>query len=466
MRIAIAGASGFVGMHLIRHLGQSEHRVIALSRSRIADLPENAEWREADLFSQGSTQRALAGVDVAIYLVHSMLPSTSLFQGSFHDTDLLLADNFARACATHGVQQILYLGGLLPEGHISPHLESRLEVEGVLKTAGIPVTIFRAGMIVGPGGSSFEILHTLVDRLPAMILPSWTQKSTQVIFIDDVVRVLAIAVGDPRFSNRTINLVNGEALRYEDLLRQMARVLGVRRWMIPVPIRSTGFSKLWVTFFGKSNYELVSPLVDSLLCDLPSAPPDEGIAPIIQWRSFEAMALESLRRSPQVIFRKRPAGRIRQKTVRSIQRLPRVQRADSRWIATEYLRWLPRLFRSFIQVRSHEDSGTISFHAFGISHPLLELRLIQDRDEPSRMKFHITGGVLSATSHTGWLEFRQVQAGKYTLSAIHEFVPSLPWVIYRCTQAPLHAWVMRQFAEHLSHQQIHQKEGMLGEKDS
>ncbi len=423
--------------------------MVALSRNSIRDLPANAEWRETDLFSLGSTERALEGVDVAVYLVHSMLPSTSLFQGSFHDTDLLLADNFVRACTRNGVRQIVYLGGLLPLGHVSTHLESRLEVEGVLQSSGIPVTVFRAGMIVGPGGSSFEILHTLVERLPAMILPEWTQKSTQVVFIDDVVRVLSASLGRQEFFGRTLDLVNGEALRYEDLLRRMSRVLGVHRVMVPVPIQSTGFSKLWVTIFGKSNYELVSPLIDSLLCDLPSPAPDPLIVPFIQFLSFEAMARESLTRSRQVVVRHGGRRKMRQKSVRSIQRLPWVSHGDSQWISTEYMRWLPRLFRSLIQVRTHEESGMVRFHVAGVPRPLLELKLVHDGNEHRRTKFHIVGGMLSATSNTGWLEFRQVQNGKYTLSAIHEFVPALPWLVYRCTQAPLHAWVMSRFAAHL-----------------
>jgi uncharacterized protein YbjT (DUF2867 family) len=112
-------------------------------------------WRACDLFSSTSTHAAMEGIDIAIYLVHSMMPSSRLFQGNFHDTDLLLADNFAKACARDGVKHIIYLGGLVPDsGFVSQHLQSRLEVEGVLHASGIPVTVLRAGMVVGGVGRS------------------------------------------------------------------------------------------------------------------------------------------------------------------------------------------------------------------------------------------------------------------------------------------------------------------------
>jgi uncharacterized protein YbjT (DUF2867 family) len=464
LRVAVAGASGFVGAHLMKALAERGGEVIALSRSKPTELLRGAVWRETDLFSATSTAAALEGVDCAIYLVHSMLPSTTLFQGSFHDTDLLLADNFARAARARGVKRIIYLGGLVPEGYISQHLESRREVEDVLRETGVPVTVLRAGMIVGPGGSSFGILESLVRRLPVMVLPAWTQRRTQAIFIDDVVSVVAAAAFDAAFSGRTLDLVNGESLHYETLLRRMAEVLGKRRPMVHVPIESTGFSKLWVTLFGSSSYSLVSPLIDSLLCDLPASHPDPLIAPLIRFRTFKSMALEALSRTrgpeagavPSRKARRRPSRKWR--TVRSIQRLPAISGQDGDWIAQEYLRWLPGAFVRLIEVRSDEVSGRVEFRIRGLPFELLVLErqegdlfaeLFERNGQRDRAKLHIVGGVLSRTRNTGWLEFRQVENRKYTLAAIHEFVPRLPWPIYLLTQAPLHAWTMRRFGEHL-----------------
>lgn len=446
--IAIAGASGFVGRALIHHLSENPQTrassIIALSRGRIEGLPRGVDSRQTDLFSSSSTHEALRGVHTAIYLVHSMLPSTGLFQGSFHDTDLLLADNFARACAANGVRRVIYLGGLVPSGHISLHLESRREVEDVLKSSGVPVTVLRAGMIVGPGGSSFELLQQLVRRLPVMLLPAWTQRQTQAVFIDDVVSVIAAAISGPEFQGRTLDLVNGEPLKYETLLRQMAQTLGLRRRMLHVPIDSTGFSKLWVSLFGSSSYSLVSPLIDSLKCDLPIGMPTPEIAGLIRFKDFRSMVLETLRREAVHPISRGPGRRARtHHTVRSVQRLPAVPDHDSSWIARQYLRWLPRMFRSLIQVSSDESNGRILFHVLLLPWPMLVLEAIDEQ------RFRIAGGLLSSARNRGWLEFRQVDHRKYTLSAIHDFVPALPWPIYLLTQAPLHAWVMRRFGKAL-----------------
>jgi len=453
--VALAGATGFVGSHLIeRLLGSFD--VVGLTR---APRPPRAgiSWRECDLFSSTSTRAALRGVDVAIYLVHSMLPSSRLFQGDFHDTDLLLADNFARACAHEGVKQIVYLGGLVPSsGFVSKHLTSRLEVEGVLQSSGIPVTCLRAGMIVGPGGSSFEILRSLVSRLPWMVLPRWTKSSGQAIFLDDVVAVLAASLADPALMGKTFDVVNGESVSYEDLLRETATALGKKRRMVPVPIASTGFSKRWVQLFSGASYELISPLIDSLQCDLPQLQPRPEIARYVQYKTFAVMLTETLRRSeadrrvPVTGPRSRPLiKRHLAPTVRSIQRLPAMPNHDARFVSDEYIRWLPRLFRPFIRVERIPGTARVTFSLALLRRPLLVLELIDLGPDRTRDKFHIVGGLLSKTTTTGWLEFRQVANKRYTLAAIQEFVPSLPWIIYILLQAPLHAWVMRRFGKHL-----------------
>ena len=456
LTIAVTGARGFVGQNLVRELAQG-NRVIALSRSQPGGLPEGVEWRQCDLFSARSTRDALKGVDVAYYLVHSMLPSSELFQGSFHDADLHLADNFARACRDQGVRQIVYLGGILPEGYISPHLQSRLEVEGVLKQFGLSVTVFRAGMIVGPGGSSWSMLESLVRRLPVMILPRWTKRSTQAVFLDDVIRALAAASVQSNLQGKTWDLVNGEALSYAELLRRTATVLGLRRRALGVPINSTAFSKRWVQLFGGQSFELVSPLIDSLLCDLPAPPVPAELSALIQYRNFEGMAQTSLAREgllqrPLVPYQA-PKKKLRTilyvHSVRSIQRLPSLPERDADWIAREYMRFLPQIFRALIQVRIDEDNGKVGFYLSFMEKPLLLLQYIPQDSDGCRRKFHIIGGFLSATSNTGWLEFRQIENCRYTLAAIHEFVPSLPWWLYRITQAPLHTWVMGRFTQHL-----------------
>lgn len=448
--VAIAGASGFIGSHLMREL--TEHfEVIALARAARPSSP-GITWRACDLFSSTSTHAALASVDVAVYLVHSMMPSSRLFQGDFHDTDLLLADNFAKACAHANVKQIVYLGGLVPgAGFVSKHLQSRLEVESVLQSSGIPVTCLRAGMVVGPGGSSFEILRALVQRLPWMILPKWTRSAGQAIFVDDVVAVLKASLLDPSLRGRTFDLVNGESLTYEDLLRQTAAALGKKRFMLPVPITSTGFSKRWVQLFSGASHELVSPLIDSLQCDLPQLAPGPEIAHLIRYETFARMLQETIRRS-EVAAPASPShrGRSHDRTVRSIQRLPAMPDHDAGFISNEYMNWLPQFFRPLIRVVRIPGTPRVTFSLAFLPWPLLVLELIDQGADRSRDKFHIVGGILSRTTTTGWFEFRQVAKRQYTLAAIHGFVPALPWLVYILTQAPIHAWVMHSFGRHLA----------------
>jgi len=447
-KIAIAGASGFVGKNLISSL-KGKHSIRALGRRKPASSDSSVEWKETELFSASSTLEALKDVDVAIYLVHSMMPSSRLFQGNFHDTDLLLADNFAMACKQNGVKQIIYLGGLVPEGYISPHLQSRKEVEGVLQSSGVPVTVLRAGMVVGPGGSSFEILLSLVKKLPVMVLPRWTQSSTQAVFIDDVVQVIDTAILNDRFLSKTLDVVNGESLNYEGILKKTAGVLGLKRSMFPVPIASTGFSKLWVQIFGNSTYELVSPLIDSLLCDLPQLKPSSEIAPLIRYPRFEDMIEETLKRDIKVSSQRPKRRIIHEDSVRSIQRLPSVVE-DCHWIAIEYMKWLPTFLPAILKVKTSPENPQIDFYLSFLKKPLLVLKYVRETTGIRREKFHIVGGLLTKTTHTGWLEFRQIDHKKYTLVAIHEFVPRLPWMIYLATQAPLHRLAMFLFGKHLA----------------
>jgi uncharacterized protein YbjT (DUF2867 family) len=447
IRVTVTGARGFIGQQLIASAPEN-WQINALSRSGAKSRVGNTTWRQADLFSLQSSTDALKDTDVAIYLVHSMLPSTRLFQGSFADADLLIADNFAYACKKNNVKQIIYLGGLMPTENVSKHLESRQEVEEVFKASGISYTFFRAGMVAGKGGSSFEILRNLVINLPGMVLPKWTQAKTQVIYIDDLVRLLSAAVMNKAFFNQTIDAVNGESLNYESLIRTTCRALQKKPILFRVPINSTKFSKLWVSIFGKTNYELASPLIDSLLCELPQAPPSELVSPLILERSFSGMLDKILKISEEQVTIPK-TNLIHPNTVRSIQRLPSVPSNNCDEIAREYEMWLPKAMLGLIKVKSNSESGLVTFSVLGLGLPLLILKPIIGERDMLRVKFHIVGGLLSKRSDCGWLEFRQVANRKFTLVSINEFVPTLPWYLYRFTQAVLHKWTMTSFAVHL-----------------
>lgn len=451
-RVAVAGASGFVGRHLLERLVDN-YDLIALSRTPRQSLDSRIEWRSCDLFSAGSTRKSLAGAEIAIYLVHSMQPSTRLFQGSFEDTDLLLADNFARACAYHGVKQLIYLSGLWPQEAPSPHLLSRHEVEKVFQAASSHATILRAGMVVGPGGSSFDILRRLVERLPAMILPAWTENQTQAVALEDLLRVIDKAIEHHAFYDRVINVVNGERLDYRQMLQLMARVLNKKVYMGSVPVNWSHFSKSWVSWISGASKELVSPLIDSLKCQLPHEQPEDLIADCIQLRSFADMAQHSLSAEPAKLRATRLTPSDEEKeprnTVRSIQRLPALRAYNAPWIAEFYMSWLQDFFMGMIQTQTESQGDRIRFRVPILNWTLLELQYIAGYFDDERRKFYVVGGLLCKRCDTGWLEFRQIANKRYTLAALHEFVPRLPWLFYLLTQAQAHAFVMWAFGRAL-----------------
>lgn len=171
LKVVIAGASGYIGRSLLTSLGDHAD-IIGLSRSDSKN-DDGIEWRSCDLFSMKDTEKGVTGADIAVYLIHSMMKSAKLTQGSFEDMDVILADNFAQAAQKQGIKHIIYLTGIIPnedEAHLSRHLKSRLEVERILSSYTIPVTSLRAGLIIGPKGSSFPILTKLVKRLPVKAL--------------------------------------------------------------------------------------------------------------------------------------------------------------------------------------------------------------------------------------------------------------------------------------------------------
>lgn len=241
--------------------------VIALSRATASESadPSGVRWQRCDLSSLRETSLALAGADYAVCLVHSMMPSARLTQGSSADIDLVIAGNLARAAEQVGIRQIVYLGGLAASDQsLSLHLQSRLEVERTLGSRGVPVTTVRAGLGVGAGGSSFQILIWLVRRLPVMLCPRWTQRLTQPIALADVVELLAGAVGTPDIAGAVLDVGGPDVLSYRGMMQRTAAVLGKRTRSFSVPFLSPGLSRLSVTLVTRTPRALVAPLIQSL----------------------------------------------------------------------------------------------------------------------------------------------------------------------------------------------------------
>lgn len=452
LTVAISGARGFVGGRLAEVLADKA-RVIGLSRGKsVAAHGPIAEWRQCDLFSYEDAYAALEGVDVAYFLVHAMMPAARLTQARFEDLDALSADNFARAARARGVRQIVYLGGLLPgSGKLSRHLESRREVERVLSAHGVPVTVLRAGLVVGAGGSSFEILTRLVERLPLMICPAWMRMRTQPIDREDVVALLAFCAGREQTLGRTYDIGGPDVLTYQQMVELTAEALGKRRKMLPVALFSTGLSCLWVSLITGAPMPLVRPLVDSLNHETVARDRTLQALAGISGKSFAKSLTEALATTragaskPRAFVGERGRG---VSDARSVQRLPLPRAFDAERVAREYESWLV----DFLPVLRARRTGehVVTFYLAPLAFwPLLVLAYSPSASGPERALMYVAGGALARPHDRGRLEFTQVPERLEVLAAVHDFHPRLPWWLYVLTQAKVHRAVMWAYARHL-----------------
>lgn len=447
--VAIVGATGFVGKYLIDQL-KDNVEIRALSR-RTLPPSGNIQYVKCDLFSLKQLESALTDVDTAIYLVHSMQPKKGLLQGSFQDFDLFLADNFARAVRKCNVRKVIYLGGIIPKDKPSKHLLSRFEVETVISNAGSKFFGLRAGIIVGAGGSSFEMLKKIVERLPVMICPRWTQNLSNPIAIDDVVRIIKKLVDLDDVESGAYDIGGPETLSYVDLMRKTAEAMHYNRHFFMTRYLTLSLSKLWVRVFGSAPYSLVSPLVDSLKhsIELPELKLQNmlGLEPSPMDQTIEK-ALREI--SPH----QQGSAIDSEHLVTSIQRLPLPRAMTMQNVAKQYEKWLYRFFWPFLNVSFANDKLTFNFSplkVFGISPNLFELKFSPERSSVDRVLFYITGGLLDQRSSdfSGRLEFREVMDRKFMLAAVLQFKPRIPWRIYRLTQSQVHLFVMHFFGKHL-----------------
>lgn len=267
-RIAIAGATGYIGGRLAARLVDDGYMVRCLARApgklagRKWAANPGVEIQQADLANASSLAKNLAGCDAAFYLVHSM---TSAGAG-YADRDRDLAMQFASAAREAGVSRIIYLGGLGETGSdLSEHLASRREVEEALASTGVPVTVLRAAMIIGSGSASFEILRYLVERLPVMITPKWVSTPCQPIAVRNVIGYLSGALSVAETSGGVFDIGGSEVLCYRDIMRIMAEELGVRRrWIIPVPILTPRLSSYWIHLVTPLSHDIAKPLAEGL----------------------------------------------------------------------------------------------------------------------------------------------------------------------------------------------------------
>jgi uncharacterized protein YbjT (DUF2867 family) len=252
--VAVTGAAGHVGSRLVD----------ALEQRGVAARPLTRD--DGDVGDRAAMRAALAGVDAAYYLVHS-LGSV----GDFEETERRDAREFAAAARECGLQRLIYLGGIVHGENLSPHLRSRREVGEILRASGVPTVELRASIVVGAGSASFELVRTMVERLPTVVAPDWLDHAAQPIALDDVVEYLVAALDVPLEQEAVYEVGGGDRVRYRDLVNEVASQLGrpQRRFTLPVPEPPLGISQLPDALAGliPEDARLAANLIESLQYD-------------------------------------------------------------------------------------------------------------------------------------------------------------------------------------------------------
>jgi uncharacterized protein YbjT (DUF2867 family) len=262
-RVLLTGATGYVGGRLMRALEDRGHRVRCLARK-----PEHLASRVAsqtdvvagDVVSGEGLAEALSGVEMAYYLVHSMGSA-----GGFEEEDRRAAKNFGAAARAAGVRWIVYLGALADESQeLSPHLRSRLEVGRLLRDSGVSVIELRTSIVIGSGSLSFEMIRTLVEHLPVLVMPRWVSMPAQPVGIDDLLAYLLEALETEPTGNSIYEIGGADRMSYADLMREFARQRGLRRVMLPVPVLTPRLSSLWLGLVTPLYARIGRKMIDSI----------------------------------------------------------------------------------------------------------------------------------------------------------------------------------------------------------
>ncbi len=260
MRVLIVGATGFVGRRLVDHFADTGHDVVAFSRSASeASFPAGVEAFNGDLGDPASLAGLCAGVDVAYYLIHSLTAS------DFAERDRTYAERFRELAEEAGVDRVIYLSGISGDGGgLSPHLESRREVESILGSGSYDLTVLRAAVIIGAESASFRILHDLTDRLPVMMVPQWVRTPCQPIAIADAITYLVGVLDAPETRGKTYDIGGPSTWSYESLLRLTATVKRRNVRIYPVPVLTPRLSSYWLRLTTEVPFAIARVLAESM----------------------------------------------------------------------------------------------------------------------------------------------------------------------------------------------------------
>ncbi len=274
MNILLSGANGYIGQRLIPVLLEQGHTLYCCVRNKLrfeaGHLHEQVKIVEIDFLQPVADAALPENIDAAYYLIHSMSGGTK----NFDEAEATCAENFIQLLAPTNTQQIIYLSGISNANKLSRHLTSRLQVEEILAKSKIPISILRAGIIVGSGSASFEIIRDLVEKLPVMITPKWLNTKCQPIAVRNVVQFLTGVLLKENTYGKTFDIGGPEVLTYKQMLLQFAKVRGLKRSIIIIPVMTPRLSSYWLYFVTATSYPLAINLVNSMKVDVVCRPND------------------------------------------------------------------------------------------------------------------------------------------------------------------------------------------------
>jgi len=264
MKILLTGATGYIGKRLLPILVKNGHQVVCCVRdesrfSPPASLQPHIKTIQVDFLDDKSLTKIPTDIDAAYYLIHSM--STS---NKYEKLEALAAKNFKNALNKTTVKHVIYLSGIANEDYLSKHLKSRKNVEEILKDDAYNLTTLRAGIIIGSGSASFEIIRDLVEKLPVMIAPKWLNTKSQPIGVRDVITFLEKSLNNEKVFNQNFDIGGPKVLSYKEMLLQFAKFRKLKRWIFTIPIMTPKLSSYWLYFITSTSYNLAASLVDSM----------------------------------------------------------------------------------------------------------------------------------------------------------------------------------------------------------
>jgi uncharacterized protein YbjT (DUF2867 family) len=265
MKILLTGVTGYIAQRLLPVLLENGHEVICCVRDKNRfnnknQLRSNLSVIEADFLKSESLLQIPTDIDVAYYLIHSM----STQNGDFEDMEAICATNFKNRIEQTNAKQVIYLSGISNADELSKHLSSRKNVETVLSDSKFALTTLKAGIIVGSGSASFEIIRDLVEKLPFMITPRWLSTKCQPIAIRNVIEFLVAVIGKTETYNNSYDIGGPDVLSYKEMLLRFARIRGLKRLIIIVPVMTPKISSYWLYFITSTSYSLAKNLVNSM----------------------------------------------------------------------------------------------------------------------------------------------------------------------------------------------------------